>query len=117
LTKTRDNVKLPLNLKAGEYAIFDFSKINVGFIEWRLKAFSESDIIIGFSEFCHLEDFHYSNINAQNVIESVLPGGIELENSSFEPYSLRFAILLVKKKVKLKFQTSESEHMSMICRT
>ena len=86
LTKTRDNVKLPLNLKAGEYAIFDFSKINVGFIEWRLKAFSESDIIIGFSEFCHLEDFHYSNINAQNVIESVLPGGIELENSSFEPY-------------------------------
>lgn len=85
----------PLTLSAGEYALFDLSRIEVGFIKWCALAERESDVIVAFSELCDGEKFEFTDINCQNVLEYFLPEG-EREVMSFEPYTARFAIVFVK---------------------
>ncbi len=101
-TPRAKNVPLPLTLSAGEYALFDFSRIEVGFIKFRALSAGESDVVVAFSEFCEGEKFAFTVMNCQNVLEYILPEG-EREVMSFEPYSARFAIVFVKTgKITLK---------------
>ncbi|MBR5539159.1 MAG: hypothetical protein IKU61_04595 [Clostridia bacterium] len=87
---------LPLTLKENEYAIFDLSGIESGFIKFSGEVMAEADVVIGFTELCEPDNFKFTNINCQNVLEYFLPTG-DNETVSFEPYTVRFAILFVKK--------------------
>ncbi len=101
-TPRAKNIPFPLTLSAGEYAIFDFSRIEVGFLKFSALVCAESDIVLAFSEFCEDERFAFTSMNCQNVLEYILPEG-EREVMSFEPYSSRFAIVFVKTgKITLK---------------
>jgi alpha-L-rhamnosidase len=90
------NVELPLELKSGEYAIFDFGKIEAGFLAFQAIAMCESDVVIAFTEYYEGENFELPNMNAHNVLEYFLPQGFSDEVLSFEPYTCRFAIVAVK---------------------
>ncbi len=101
-TPRAKNIKLPLTLSAGEYAIFDLARIEAGFIKFAATVSAESDVVVAFSEFCEGEKFAFTNMNCQNVLEYILPEG-EREVMSFEPYTARFAIVFVKTgKITLK---------------
>ncbi len=91
------NGDFPVQLSAGEYAVIDLERIHVGFIEWAAKAQEDCEIVLGFSELCTPNAFEFTNMNVQNVIEYYLPEGKETETMSFEPYTLRFAVIMVKK--------------------
>ena len=88
---------LPVQIGAGEYVILDLKKIKVGFIEWSARAQEDCDIVMGFSELCSPNEFEFTNINSQNVIEYFIPEGKEVDTMSFEPYTCRVAIIMVKK--------------------
>ena len=88
--------KLPLLLRDNEDAIFDLSRIESGFLKFSAEVFEEADIVIGYTELCSPDYFEFTDINCQNVLEYILPEG-ENELMSFEPYTCRFAIMLVKK--------------------
>ena len=92
----RKNVPLPLTLRENEYAIFDMERIESGMIRFSADVTEESDIVIGFTELCSEHEFSFTDINCQNVLEYFLPVG-ETSHMSFEPYTCRLAILLVKK--------------------
>lgn len=93
----KKNVPLPLTLGEGEYVIFDLDFINCGFLNLSVFAHCECDFIIGFSEYCENDIFSFTDINAQNVIEYITDGNKAYTLQSFEPYALRFAILMLKK--------------------
>lgn len=97
LDKKEVNLKLPVTLQENEYAIFDFEMIQAGFLQWTVQALEESELVIGYSEMCFDKDFEFTNINMQNVIEVLLPAGVLKQGYSFEPYTFRFCILMVKK--------------------
>lgn len=97
LQRKSEHVKLPVELKENEYALFDFGLIQAGFLEWTVEASRESELVIGFSEMCFEKEFEFTNINHQNVIQVMLPANAEREGYSFEPYTFRFCILMVKK--------------------
>ena len=92
----RKNVRFPLALRENEYVIFDLEKIESGMIRFSADVAEEADVVIGFSELCAENEFAFTDINCQNVLEYFLPVG-KAEMMSFEPYTCRFAILLVKK--------------------
>ncbi len=94
--KTHDCGKFPIRLSAGEYAIIDMGKIECGFLRLGGKAEKDSDIVLGFSELCSPDKFEFNNINMQSVIEYIANSGDEIDNESFEPYTCRFAIVMVK---------------------
>ncbi len=87
---------LPLVLHENEYAIFDFSQIESGFLRFSADVSEEADIVIGYSELCAPDHFAFTDINCQNVLEYFLPMG-KNEMMSFEPYTARFAAMFVKK--------------------
>ncbi len=87
---------LPLILKKGEYAVFDFKQIEVGFIKTCMECIEESDIVVGFSEYYHGEEFRLPNMDVHNVIEYMLREGDSREIFSFEPYAFRFVMIAVK---------------------
>jgi hypothetical protein len=87
---------LPVSLKAGEYAVLDLAQIETGFLTASVTAEEESDVVIGFTEYFSGDIFRFSNMNVHNVIEYFLPVGTR-QLQSFEPYTLRFAIVAVKK--------------------
>ena len=89
-------VSLPLVLREGEYAIFDLERIESGMIRFSADVLRETDAVIGFAELCSKEQFAFTDINCQNVLEYLLPVG-NAKMMSFEPYTCRLAILLVKK--------------------
>ena len=93
---TQRNVSLPLTLNKGEYAVFDFEKIEAGFVRADIESLEESDVVIGYTEFYEGEEFVFQNMNVHNVIEFFLPGEDRRQLQSFEPYTYRFAILAVK---------------------
>ena len=95
--QTSEGAEFPIHLNEGEYVIIDLEKIKVGFLKWSGKAFADSDIVLGFSELCSPYEFEFTNINCQNVIEYFIPDGKEVDIMSFEPYTCRFAIIMVKK--------------------
>ncbi len=90
------SVSLPHVLHENEYAIFDLSQIETGFIKFSADALAEADVVIGFTEHCEPEEFRFAAINCHNVLEYFLPEG-KNEMMSFEPYTVRYAIMLVKK--------------------
>ncbi len=94
-TPQAKNRPLPLTLSAGEYALFDFSRIEVGFFKLSALVAAESDVVVAFSEFCEGERFAFTSMNCQNVMEYILPEG-KRDVMSFEPYSARFAAVFVK---------------------
>ena len=94
--KTAGEGALPLRLSAGEYAILDLGAIYAGFLRLDVTAHEECDMVLGFSELCSPDEFAFTNINMQAVIEYFLPMGKRMEFQSFEPYTCRFAVLMVK---------------------
>lgn len=91
------NVALPLNLGEGEYAFFDFSRIECGFLQSLVQAQTDCELVIGFTEYCENNLFAFSRLNCHNVLEYILPAGTEHRLLSFEPYTARQAIVMVKK--------------------
>ncbi|MBQ8498118.1 MAG: hypothetical protein IJ489_11790 [Clostridia bacterium] len=87
---------LPLTLHENEYAIFDLNRIESGFLKFSADVLEETDVVIGYTELSEPDHFEFTNINCQNVLEYILPVG-KNEMMSFEPYTARFAIMLVKK--------------------
>ena len=93
----KQNLDFPFTLHANEYAILDMKRIESGFILLGAKALAESDIVIAFSEDCSAEVFNFTNMNAQTVFEVMLNEGQSTDMMTFEPYTLRYAMVAVKK--------------------
>lgn len=91
------NVALPLTLQEGEYAIFDFSNIEAGFITAALRAVSNCDVVISFCEYMPGDVFQFQNMNVHNVLEYFLEKNDERSLQSFEPYTFRFVMVAVRK--------------------
>ncbi len=87
---------LPLTLSENTYAIIDLKQIESGFLRFCADVTEEADVVIGYSEYCKPDAFSFTDINCQNVLEYFLPIGRN-EMMSFEPYTVRFAIILLKK--------------------
>lgn len=94
-TKTSENAALPLTLRAGEYAMFDFSRVECGFWQLLAEVSEKCDVVVGFSEYCEGDTFAFTQMNCHNVLEYFLPEGNH-SLLSFEPYTARFAIVMVK---------------------
>ena len=95
-TPKAKNVALPVTLKSGEYAIFDLRQIECGFIRFSGKTKADTDVIVAYSEYFDGDTFDYSGINAHMAIETLFPKGYDGEFLSFEPYTIRFGIVMVK---------------------
>ena len=87
---------LPLSLKANEYAIFDLSRIEVGFFLVGAEAHETADLILAFTEDSSPTSFAFTDMHTHNVLEYKLPAGKKLDLQSFEPYVARYVILAVK---------------------
>ena len=85
----------PFRLGAGEYAILDFSRIETGFLRLLASSAAGADLAVGFSEDGSPDLFAYTNMHAHNALEVILPAG-ETDFLSFEPYTVRYAIVAVK---------------------
>lgn len=96
-TQTMGAGKFPVQISAGEYVMVDFEKICAGFLTFSATVQEACDVVIGFSELCSPNQFEFSNINCQNVIEYFLPEEKTLHAESFEPYTCRVAVLMVRK--------------------
>ncbi len=97
LTKTEDGGRLPIELAAGEWTVVDFKQLQVGFLRWAGTALENAEVILAFTEFIEEEPFDLPRMNAQNVIEYHVPVDKQLEAESFEPYSFRQVLILVKR--------------------
>lgn len=94
-TVTATNVSLPLTLKKDEYAIFDLSRIETGFIRFAATALENADVVIGFSEDCSPTYFERTDMNACNAMEYLLSAG-KHDCMTFEPYVMRYLMVAVK---------------------
>lgn len=97
MTKTAGRQDFPITLSEGSYALFDMEKIWCGFLELGITALEDTVLVVGFSELCEKETFTYTNINMQNVIEYSFPAGMDTTVLSFEPYTCRHCVVMVKK--------------------
>lgn len=93
--KTQSSSNLPVTLQENEYAIFDFSQVETGFIQLLATSQEEADIVIGFSEDASGDEFVFTNLNAYNAIEILFDK--DLHFTSFEPYVGRYFIVAVRK--------------------
>lgn len=96
MQRTAHHVPFPVTVHAGEYALFDLGAVQAGFLEWSVQAQEASDLVLAFSEMCYERDFEFTKMNAQNVIEQLLPTGKAVNAYSFEPYTARFICFYVK---------------------
>ena len=87
---------LPAVLCAGQFALIDLKKVCAGFITADIDALSESDIVVGFSEYCEGEFYVNQPNSSINVLEYLLGAKKHYELSSLEPYSFRYIVILVK---------------------
>lgn len=92
----RHDAALPLPLKAGDYALFDFGRIEVGFLRLAVEAAADSEIIVAFSEYCSGDLFSFTDMHVQNTVDFLLAAGQRREVMSFEPYSFRFVLVAVR---------------------
>jgi len=97
MTPQAKNTPFPATVTAGGYAMVDMGRIYCGFLEMRLTPLEDTELVVGYSELCEGETFTFTNINMQNVIEYRFAGGAERSVMSFEPYTCRHAVILVKK--------------------
>lgn len=95
-TVTGKDQPLPVSLEEGQYAILDFGRIEAGFLKMELESLRESDVVVGFTELYLGEEFQFTQMNAQNVLEYFLPAGDHRTHQCFEPYTFRYAIVMVK---------------------
>ena len=93
---TAQGVSLPLSLSAGEYVLLDFSMVDCGFLQLDLHANAKSDLVVAYSEYCEGDVFAFTRMHCQNVMEFFLPADKDHTLQSFEPYTARFAVVLVK---------------------
>lgn len=96
-TKTGDGEALPLTLNENEYAIFDLSQIETGFLCIDATAETESDLILAFSEDGKKDQFDYTDISGYQAIEYLLPTARRASVMSFEPYVCRWLMVCAKK--------------------
>jgi len=94
-TVCKHHVSLPTTLGAGKYAILDLEQIETGFLTLQTQTGEETDVVVGFTEYFSGDVFQFTNMNVHNVVEYFLPEG-RWKLQSFEPYTLRFAIVAVK---------------------
>ncbi len=93
----RGGGRLPITLSEGEYALIDMKRVECGFICMETLAHEDSDVVVGFSELCFDEKFAFTAMNARNVVEYLLKGGENAKTMTFEPYTYRYAMVMVKK--------------------
>ena len=94
--KREGKAALPLSLRENEYAVFDFSRIETGFIRMLAAASEDSEIIIGFSEDGSADRFEFSSPSICNVIQIIAGKGQSVNFLSFEPYVGRYFIVAVR---------------------
>lgn len=94
--KTADGGALPETLSGGEWMMFDFEKINVGFLQLSVEALEDSQLIMTFCEHCTHEEFMPGRINAQNVVQYNIKKGVSLNAETFEPYGFKNVALFLK---------------------
>ena len=88
---------LPAALGEGDCIRADFGMLCCGFFRACVHAYEDTELVIGFTEYCEDGTFAFSGINAQNVILYRIPGGETMTVQSFEPYTARCAVLLVRR--------------------
>ena len=96
-TVTGANTPFPLVLGEGEYALIDFTRIECGFLQLAVSVAKQTEIVVAFSEYCDGEQFTFTRMNCQNVLAFTFPEHYEGIARSFEPYTMRYAIVMVKK--------------------
>lgn len=97
MRKTASRQEFPVEISEGAYALIDMEKIWCGFLELGITALEDTLLVVGFSELSEGETFSYTNINMQNVIEYTFPKGLRKTVMSFEPYTCRHCVVMVKK--------------------
>ena len=95
--KTAGKTALPLALEELGYAMFDFERIETGFVTLSLTAKEDTELAIGFTEDCPPDEFAYTNMNVYNGITLLVKAGKTLDFTSFEPYVGRYFIVAVQK--------------------
>ena len=85
-----------MRMKRGDYVIVDLGQIEAGFLAVHMTAHAHSEVVLGFSEACFESDFEFTNINSQNVIEYFVEEEMTVSAESFEPYTCRYAIIMVR---------------------
>ena len=94
---THKDLPLPLTLHENEYALFDFTRVEVGFLHFVMHSALESDVVVAFSEYCPDDTFAYTPMNTQNTLDYFLRAGQTMDAFSFEPYTFRFVMVAVRK--------------------
>lgn len=98
-----DDLELPIMLSQGEYLLFDFERIECGFLRFMVDAIEESDLVLAYTEYCEDGTFAFTQMNAQNVAEFIIKKGFSGEKMTFEPYTMRKVALFVKRgKIQLQ---------------
>lgn len=96
LENRAEGLSFPLELSAGEYAIIDLGHVEAGFLCPEFDASEESDIIVGYNENGSSTGYSIPRMTAVNVTEYLVREGESFACETFEPYTLRYAIILVK---------------------
>ena len=96
-TVTARRVEMPITLRAGEYALVDFGRIECGFMHAHLCAEEEAEVVLAFSEDSSAERFAFTDMNAQTVWKLIVGKGQRAEKTSFEPYTFRYVMVAVKR--------------------
>lgn len=86
----------PVTLKAGEYAIIDLGHVEAGFLTPEFDVKEDCDIILGYNENGGAAEYPIPRMTAVNVVEYLVKGGEHFACPTFEPYTLRYAIIIVK---------------------
>ena len=95
--KMQDTQELPIQLGTNQYAIFDFSRIETGFVQLCAMADVDTQVVIAFSEDASPDRFEFTSMCCHNVIDVTLKAGEQREFMSFEPYVMRYAMVAVVK--------------------
>lgn len=94
---TAKKCALPLALSEGEYALFDFGRIEAGFFKAVYESLRDTDLIIAFGELFEGEEFGFGSLSGHHVVEIYTAKGDQRDFLSFEPYTMRYAMVMVKK--------------------
>ncbi len=96
-TVTHGEQNFPITLQAGEYAVLDLGHIEVGFLQSKMTALADSEVIFAFTEYDQSDIFSLPNMNVHNAVEYMLSAGDTRETMTFEPYTCRYVMIAVKK--------------------
>ena len=95
-TPVERKAELPATLKGASYALFDFERLETGFIGLKATAKDDTKIHIAFSEYIEGETFSYTDMHVQNVVTIHVGAGEELDFMSLEPYTWRYAMVALE---------------------